>query len=85
MQYNNAGGTVAPAVQEIAEGVQNMTVTYLLNGTYLPAAAVPAASWKDVDAVRVILTLQGNDTVGTDGNRIQRQLSSTIALRNRNI
>jgi len=81
----NTTGTSAPLAQEIATGVQNMTVTYPLNGVYLTAASVPAASWSDVSAVRVILTLQGNDRIGTDGNQIQRQLSSTITLRNRNI
>lgn len=82
---NNAGGTVTAAPQEIAEGVQNLSFTYLVNGVYLPAASISAANWGVVSAVRVNLVLQGNENIGTDGNRIQRQLSSTITLRNRNI
>lgn len=82
---NNTGGTVTSTPQEIAEGVQNLTFTYLVNGVYSPAASISAADWGVVSAVRVTLVLQGNEKIGTDGNRIQRQLSSTITLRNRNI
>lgn len=82
---NNASGTVTATPQEIAEGVQNLTLTYLVNGVYLPAASIPATNWGVVSAVRVTLFLQGNESIGTDGNRIQRQISSTITLRNRNI
>jgi type IV pilus assembly protein PilW len=83
---NNASGTVTSVPQEIAEGVQNMTLTYLVNGVYLPAASVTADNWRlNVSAVRISLVFQGNDAIGTDGNRIQRQITSTVTLRNRNI
>lgn len=81
----NTGGTVTSTPQEIAEGVQNISFTYLVNGVYRAPTAVTAAQWAAVDAVRITLTLQGNDNIGADGNRIQRQLSSTVTLRNRNI
>jgi type IV pilus assembly protein PilW len=81
----NTAGTVTATPQEIAEGVQNISFTYLVNGVYRAPTAVTAAEWNAVDAVRITLTLQGNDNIGTDGNRIQRQLSSTVTLRNRNI
>ncbi len=81
----NTSGTVTVTPQEIAEGVQNLSFTYLVNGAYLPAASISATNWGVVSAVRVTLILQGNENIGTDGNRIQRQLSSTITLRNRNI
>ena len=81
----NTSGTVTADPQEIAEGVQNISFTYLVNGVYKPATTVTAAEWEVVDAVRVTLVLQGNENIGTDGNRIQRQISSTVTLRNRNI
>jgi type IV pilus assembly protein PilW len=75
----------APAEQEITEGVSNMSLQYLLrNGKdYVAAASVPAASWKDVLAVRATLVMEGQDKIGTDGNVLSRQLAHVVTLRNR--
>ena len=82
---NNTGGTVTSTPQEIAQGVQNISFSYLVNGAYQSADSISATNWGVVSAVRVTLVLQGNENIGTDGTRIQRQISSTITLRNRNI
>lgn len=73
-------------VEEIAEGVRDMQVTYFIfNGTqYLAANAVTAADWPAVRAVRVVLTIDGTENIGTNGARISRTVSNTTALRNRN-
>jgi type IV pilus assembly protein PilW len=75
----------APAQQEITEGVSNMSFQYLLrNGTdYVAAASVPAASWKDVLAVRATLVMEGQDKIGTNGQVLSRQLAHVVTLRNR--
>lgn len=84
---NNAGvpGTVT---EEIAEGVTNLQMTYLqLNAAgalptdYVDATAVTA--WTDVTAVRITLTLQSLQNVGTDGAPLQRQMTHVVTLRNR--
>lgn len=82
----NTGGTNAAVAEEIAEGVRDMQILYLLPGatTYVAATAVPAERWPEVSAVRITYTLEGNDRVGTDGKTIQRTLAHTVTLRNRN-
>lgn len=72
--------------QEVAEGVTNMQVTYLMRGgtSYQTAAQVAATAngWANVIAARIQLTLQGqenaNDSITT------RQLIHVASLRNRN-
>ncbi|MGH8107136.1 MAG: PilW family protein [Arenimonas sp.] len=82
----NTSGTNAPVAEEIAEGVRDMQILYLLPGAtnYVAANAVPAARWAEVTAVRITYTLEGNDRVGTNGETIQRTLAHTVTLRNRN-
>ena len=79
----NKAGTMQVDDQEIAEGVNNMTLQYLLPGAldYVAAASVPAAQWKNVLAVRVILAMQGQDLV--NGQLLTRQLAHVVTLRNR--
>lgn len=72
--------------EEITEGVRDMQLTYFLldDDQYRSASAITAAQWASVKAVRVVLTLEGNERIGTDGQRISRTVSNTTALRNRN-
>lgn len=86
----NSGGTVSatPLIEEIAEGVTDMQLTYLetdatgaLPTDYATAASV--TSWPRVNAVRVTLTLQSLQNVGTDGAALQRQMTHVVTLRNR--
>jgi type IV pilus assembly protein PilW len=82
---SNASGVVTNVNQEVADGVQNLDIDYLVAGAaaYVPAATV--TNWDVVTAVRLVLTIRGADNIGTDGNQIERQISSTITLRNRNL
>ncbi len=74
--------------QEIAEGVEDMQITYLVPGvapavdSYVNAGVV--GNWGQVRAVRFVLTLDSQDRVGTDGNPISRQMIHVVTLRNRN-
>jgi type IV pilus assembly protein PilW len=63
---SNVAGTVTGVNQEVAEGVQNMTVAYLVDGgtAYVPAASV--INWNNVKAVRLTLAFQGPDNIGTN-------------------
>jgi type IV pilus assembly protein PilW len=90
---------VLTAGQEIVEGVTDMQLTYLMTGgtayqtaTDIAADAVPAGCtattatiWKCVVAVRIDLTLQGTDKVGTNGELLSRTLSHVVYLRNQNL
>jgi len=81
--FQNVSGTVG----EIAEGVQDMQITYLQTlpagvEAYVDAAAV--TDWAAVRAARFVLDLEGQDRVGTDGNPLQRQLIHVVTLRSRN-
>lgn len=79
------GGAAATTNQEIVSGINNMTLQYLVRNrvNYADASTLAAADWANVTAVRVLLTMAGNDRIGTDGNPIQRNLAHTVALRNR--
>lgn len=84
---NNAG-TPGAVTEEIAEGVTNLQMTYLeldaagaLPADYVDASAVSV--WKNVTAVRLTLTLQSLQNVGTDGAPLQRTMTHVVSLRNR--
>ncbi|MCG8276165.1 prepilin-type N-terminal cleavage/methylation domain-containing protein [Stenotrophomonas sp. NLF4-10] len=82
-QVATANGNVA--TQEVAEGVSNLSVLYLVDGqsVYQGGAAV-GGNWGSVTSARITLTLAGNDRVGPNGQTIQRQLIHVVSLRNRN-
>jgi type IV pilus assembly protein PilW len=71
---SRAGG----AREEVAQGVQNLAVSYLETGgnTYNP---VPA-NWANIVAVRVNMTLVGQDG---EGRAISRNVSNVVSLRSR--
>lgn len=80
--------TAAP--QEMTEGVSNMALSYLVPGQSSYAAAAASTDWKNVNAVRVNLTLlaatgtlQGGEISGTNNSRLSRQLVHIVTLRNR--
>lgn len=82
-QVATANGTVA--TQEVAEGVSDLNVVYLLRGqTAYQSAAAIGGGWGNVISARITLTLAGTDRVGVGGETIQRQLVHVVSLRNRN-
>lgn len=71
--------------EEIAEGVQDMQLEYLVNTGTAYQAANLVTDWQQVIGVRVVLSMQGNERIGTDGNQLRRTIEHKVALRNRNI
>jgi type IV pilus assembly protein PilW len=73
------------APEEVADGVEDMQITYLLPGAnaYVNAAGV-GARWKEVLAARIDIQLEGEDRIGPAGEVIGRRLVHTVTLRNRN-
>lgn len=82
VMLTSSGGAPASTVQEIAEGVHDMQLQYLsVGGTdYQDATAV--ANWRQVTAVRVVLTMQSNESI--DGAPVVRTIAHTVTIRNRN-
>ena len=81
----NIGGTLTPVNNEIAEGVRDMQLTYLVEGasSYVDATAVAAADWSKVVAVNINLVMEGQDKVSTSQTVLQRGLQHIVTLRNR--
>lgn len=82
----NEAGTLSVRNQEVAEGVNDMELQYLLEGStaYVDATVVtPASRWNDVTAVRVTLAIRSADGAGVGGAQLQRGITHTITLRNR--
>ena len=81
----NTAGALVVTEQEIAEGVDNMELKYLLEGAvnYVDATLIPANRWNDVTAVRVTLDMLSADGAGMGGAQLQRRIAHTVTLRNR--
>ncbi len=79
----NDAGALSIAEDEIVANADHMDLAYLLGGgtSYVAAAAVPAASWNKVVAVRIQLHMTGFDRV--DGAKVERTLEHVVAVRNR--
>lgn len=74
---------VEGAPEEVAEGIQDMEIQYLVDGAtdYVDASA--GLDWSNVTAVRITLEVKGTARVGTDGNVLTREIAHVVTLRNR--
>lgn len=79
----NAGGAPSTQAIEVAENVVDMQLEYLEDGETEYVDSTLVTAWPNVLSVRVNLTLQGIERVGTDGAPLQRTLQHVVALRNR--
>lgn len=77
-----AAGNIGNA-EEVAEGIQEMEIQYLLSGANDYVDAAPGLDWTRVTAVRITLQVQGSERVGTDGDVLTRNISHVVNLRNR--
>lgn len=79
----NDAGALSVAEDEIVANADDMDLAYLVTGgsSYVAAAAIPAASWSRVVAVRIQLHMTGVDRV--DGAQVERTLEHVVAVRNR--
>lgn len=69
-------------VSEVAEGVTNLQLQYLLVGG--SGFVDTVADWNNVLAVKITLTVNTLDKVGTDGQPLTRQMTTIASIRNRN-
>ncbi len=69
----------AGAQEEVAEGVEDVQFSYLVGGAYTNAPA----NWNNVGAVRMVLTLQAQNTV--EGETLERTVTSVVNLRDRSL
>ena len=82
VMLTSSGAAPASNVQEVAEGVQDMQLQYLSNGSTDYQNANAVTNWAQVTAVRVVLTLQSNERI--DGAPVVRTIANTVTIRNRN-
>ncbi len=75
------------AEEEVADGIQALALTYLEDGAADYTAA--PTDWTNVIAVRMAMTLQGQDTAGStlkvDGSTLDRTASTVVSLRGRTL
>lgn len=74
-----------PTAQQIVEGVVDMQLSYLERGDAQYTDATGVANWAQVTAVRIDLTMLGQQRVGTAGTPISRTLTHIVAIRNRSL
>ncbi|HEU0153018.1 MAG TPA: prepilin-type N-terminal cleavage/methylation domain-containing protein [Arenimonas sp.] len=90
----NRSNTNTPDVElsrvEVAEGVDDLQITYLEAGSNAYTAAAGVADWSRVLAARLEVRLEGTqgalsnrEVQGTDGNALNRTVTHVVALRNR--
>jgi len=83
----NNGGNAGTRIDEIAEGVQDLQLQFLLDGaaSYVDPGAITAADWQGnkLTAVRIALAVADSDRTGTDGNPLTRNIEHTVTFRNR--
>lgn len=90
----NRGSTAVPDTvlqrDEIAEGVENLTITYLEQGQSDYRDATNVVDWSRVVAARVELVMTGTEGAlgggeieGTGGAVLQRTVAHVVSLRNR--
>jgi type IV pilus assembly protein PilW len=82
----NDAGTLKVDVNEVVDGVQDMSLKYLLAGaaSYVDATSVTAADWASakVVAVNVDLTLEATEPTSIDGKKLQRHMQLVVTIRN---
>ena len=78
----NTAGTLSIQNDEVAQGMSGMTLTYLQTGGNAYVAATGVTDWTRVIAVKITLTITGDDRAGTDGARLTRTLQHVVSLRN---
>ena len=82
---NNAG-VPAAVIREVADGVRDMQIQYLLSGAVAYADAGAAwtdAEWARVVAARISLVVVASDRPAAAGGPVQRRLDHVVTFRNR--
>lgn len=85
-----AGGNATMVAEQVAEGVEDMEITYLQSDKTAYVEAGSVTNWGEVVAVRLTVTLQaragserGKNIQGTDNAALTREITHTVTLRNR--
>lgn len=86
-QLQNTSGALVVAAQELIDGVQDMQLQFMERGSANYVNANMVGDWRAVTAIRLTLALLGPDegvTTSADrSDRLTRQMTHVVALRNR--
>lgn len=79
----NSAGTLSLVAEEVIDGVVDLQVDYLIEGTaaYVPASGV--ADWNAVFGVRLQIAIEEPDKPSTVADRVRRTVTHVVMLRNR--
>lgn len=80
------GGNATTRADEIADGVRDLQLTYLMDGaSQYVAADSPTVDWNNqkITAIRIVMTVDDKDATGTNRTRLSRVLEHTVTFRNR--
>jgi type IV pilus assembly protein PilW len=83
-RLNPLAGGAAAGADEIVEGVKDMAITYVVRGGTGQYVAASSVNWAAdrIDAVRLTITLEGNEPIGAGNERLSRDVDVFISLRN---
>lgn len=79
----NSAGTLSLVAEEVIDGVVDLQVDYLIEGTaaYVPASDV--TDWNAVFGVRLQVVIEEPDKPSTAADRVRRTMTHVVMLRNR--
>ncbi len=81
---SNASGDAETNAQEMVRNITDMQLQFLWNNNYVAADDPLITDWTRVAAVRLTLDMEGSERfTGTDGEKISRQYTAAVTVRNR--
>lgn len=79
----NADGTLTLIAEEVLDGVIDLQLDYLLEGTTAYVAAGSVTDWNAVTGVRMRLVIEEPDRPASVTDRVRRTMTHVVTLRNR--
>lgn len=79
----NSAGTLSLVAEEVIDGVVDLQIDYLIEGTSAYVAAGSVTDWNAVFGVRLQVVIEEPDKPSTAADRVRRTVTHVVMLRNR--
>jgi type IV pilus assembly protein PilW len=79
----NSAGTLSLVAEEVIDGVVDLQIDYLIEGTTAYVAAGSVTDWNAVFGVRLQIVIEEPDKPSTAADRVRRTVTHVVMLRNR--